>query len=131
MLLFFGDPIFNWWKTIVPIIGNIDVFQICHEYSRYPSENQRQLQEKTVQKCFTHVPGRPDFWKCGCGKILRQLKATGWTNLVAHIRTQHGESSTPSSQKTLQFQCKNLKQCMGGYVWFVRNHDHSPSSNVQ
>ena len=69
--------------------------------------------KKTVQKCFTQVPGRPDFWKCGCGKILKQEKATGWTNLVAHIRTQHGESSPPSSQKTLQFQCKKSETVFG------------------
>ena len=55
--------------------------------------------KKTVRKCFTQVPGSPYLRKCGCGKDLEQVKATGWTNLVAHIRTQHGESSTPSSQK--------------------------------
>ena len=69
--------------------------------------------KKTVQKCFTQVPGRSDFWKCGRGKILKPVKATGWTNLVANIRIQHGESSNPSSQKTLQFQCKKSETVYG------------------
>ena len=34
---------------------------------------------------FHEDQGSPDFWKCGSGKILKQVKATGWTNLAANI----------------------------------------------
>ena len=60
---------------------------------------------KTIcKKYFT--PMENDIFKCKCGKILKQKKGTGWSNLMVHIRTQH--ETTPSGpQNTLDFmQCK-------------------------
>ena len=31
-----------------------------------------------------------DLYKCSCGKVLKQKKGKGWTNLMAHIISKHG-----------------------------------------
>ena len=64
---------------------------------------------KTIcKKYFT--PMENDIFKCKCGKILKQKKGTGWSNLMVHIRTQH--ETTPSGpQNTLDFmQCKKSQR---------------------
>ena len=58
-----------------------------------------------------------DIFKCKCGKILKQKKGTGWSNLMVHIRTQH--ETTPSGpQNTLDFmQCKKSQTIHDWIEW--------------
>ena len=71
---------------------------------------------KTIcKKYFT--PMENDIFKCKCGKILKQKKGTGWSNLMVHIRTQH--ETTPSGpQNTLDFmQCKKSQTIHDWIEW--------------
>ena len=42
-------------------------------------------------KYFKRQPTSDDHWICSCGKVLKQRKNTGWSNLMSHINLQHGD----------------------------------------
>ena len=53
---------------------------------------------KTIcKKYFT--PMENDIFKCKCGKILKQKKGTGWSNLMVHIRTQHETTAKKTNDR--------------------------------
>lgn len=38
---------------------------------------------------YKQLKNDEDHWKCKCGKIRKQIKNTGYTNLMNHLQTQH------------------------------------------
>ena len=42
-----------------------------------------------VKRYFAETNSQSGKWKCSCGKTLIQEKNTAWSNLFAHIKSQH------------------------------------------
>jgi len=43
-----------------------------------------------VKRYFTALEEEGE-WRCKCGKLLKQKKNSGWTNLFNHVKKQHPE----------------------------------------
>ena len=65
------------------------------------------------------TPLENDIYKCSCGKILKQKGGTGWTNLMAHIRTQHDVTETKQNNTGFYAQQENKLFMVGsnGSPW--------------
>ena len=72
--------------------------------------------ETTQYRTRYFTPLENDIYKCSCGKILKQKRGTGWTNLMTHIRTQHDVTDT--KQITLGF-CTAKEQTIHGWIEWI------------
>ena len=63
------------------------------------------------------TPLENDIYKFSCDKILKQKKGTGWTNLMAHIRTQHDVTDT--KQNTLGFMPSKKSETIHGWIEWI------------
>ena len=70
-----------------------------------------------TKKYFTKLEN--DVYKCHCGKLLKRKDGTGWSNLMQHIRSQHGNDNTSiSDQQTLRFMhCRKSETVYGWLEW--------------
>ena len=58
------------------------------------------------------------IWKCKCGKILIPAKNTGWSNLFAHIKSQHPKKNLcDSSQSRISFAPTVTRKNSNNYGW--------------
>ena len=80
----------------------------------------KKLQDICI-KYFEKVQGTEELWKCKCGKELKHLKGTGWSNLHTHNKVQHGlqEDGADKNKKTITHPSFGLinKQALNIYSW--------------
>ena len=61
-----------------------------------------------------------NIYKCKCGKVLKKAEKTGWSNLMQHIRSQHGDVKTDGAQSSLDFLiCKKAENIFHWIEWVV------------
>ena len=70
-----------------------------------------------TKKYFTKL--QSDVYKCHCGKLLKRKDGTGWSNLMQHIHTQHGNDKTSTSdQQVIRFMhCRKSEAVYGWLEW--------------
>merc|ERR1712062_685144 len=96
-------------------MGAFSLIVVINLLNRSNMSNSKDLQLISL-KYFT--PLENDIYKCSCGKILKQKKGTGWTNLMAHIRSQH-DVTGDSKQNTLSFMHSKKTETIHGWIEWI------------
>ena len=117
--MIFPSCIFQLLEINKPIIAIIDWAQ-CIIFFRFEMTSKVEAPKDykaLTKKYFTKLEN--DVYKCHCGKLLKRKDGTGWSNLMQHIRSQHGNDNTSiSDQQTLRFMhCRKSETVYGWLEW--------------